>query len=273
MDKLFELFLSGKLRIAGLTPIRVGAPASNYHTNDGAMKGGSMKTLSSFLLCATLTLCPAVAQSVLKTVNLGSAAPFAVLGGSAVTNTGNTLITGNLGLWPGTSLTGFSADGGCCGVVIGTIDDNDTLLESTAAQHAQASLTIAYNDAKGRTGAFTPANGDSSGKTFTPGLYRADTILLVSTGKLYLKGKGVYIFQIGTGLTVGVSAQIVLENGARAADIFWQVGTQATLNSGVAFEGTIMAGSAITMGAGTTVTGRALAKTKVTFISDSVTLP
>jgi len=232
-----------------------------------------MNKLSSFLLCAAFTLCPAVAQN-LKSVFLGSATTFAVLGGTGVTNTGNSVITGDLGVWPapGTSVTGFAGENaGGPGVVIGTIQDNDTSAETTAAQHAQASLTIAINDAKGRTGAFTPVDTDLSGLTLTPGLYRAKTRLLISGGKLYLKGKGVYIFQIGTGLTAGAGTQVVLENGAQAADVFWQVGSKATLGTGVVFQGNILAGTA--MKAGTTLAGRALAKAEVTFISNTVTLP
>jgi hypothetical protein len=277
MNELFELFPGAKLGIARVKPIRAGVPTNHTAGVSGivAMKGGSMKKLSSFLLCATFTLCPAVAQD-LKPVYLGSAATFAVLGGSEVTNTGNTVIIGDLGLWPaaGTFVTGFSGENaGGPGVVIGTIQDNDTGPETAAAHHAQASLTIAINDADGRTGPFTPANTDQAGLTLTPGLYRADTTLLISGGTLYLSGKGVYIFQIGRGLTVGVGAHVVLENGAQAADVFWQVSTAATLNSGVIFQGNILAGSAITMGAGTTLVGRALAKTKVTFIDDTVALP
>ena len=166
------------------------------------------------------------------------------------------------GVWPGTSISGFLP-----GVVIGTMQNRN------AAQHAQASVTIAINDAAGRTGAFTPVNTDLAGLTLTPGLYRADTILLISGGKLYLKGNGVYIFQIGTGMTVGGGTQIVLEDGAQAANIFWQVGTKATLGSSVIFEGNILAGTAVTMKAGTTVAGRALAKAEVTLISNAVTLP
>ena len=261
MKHLFELFLGTKLDIARVSPIRAGVPDQTNHTNEAARKVGSMKKLNSFLLCATLTLCPAVAQS-LKPVYLGSAATFAVLAGTGITNTGNSVITGDLGVWPGTSITGFPP-----GLVIGTIQNSDV------TQHAQGSLTIAINDAAGRTGAFTPANTDMSGLTLTPGLYRADKILLISGGKLYLKGKGVYIFQIGTGLTVGDHTKIVLENGALAANVFWQVGSKATLGTGVVFEGNILAGTAITMKAGTTVAGRALAKAEVTFISNTVTLP
>jgi Ice-binding-like len=240
MNKLIQL-----LDIARVRPIRP----------------GSMKKLSSFLLCAAFTLCPAVAQN--QPVYLGSATTFAVMGGTGVNNTGNSVITGDLGVWPGTSITGFLP-----GIVVqGNIQGIDI------TQHAQASLTIAINDAAGRTGAFTPANTDMSGLTLTPGLYRANTILLITGGKLYLKGNGVYIFQIGTGLTAGDGTQIVLEDGAQAANVFWQVGTKATLGTGVVFEGNILAGTAITMKAGTTLVGRALAKAEVTFISNTVTLP
>ncbi len=242
---------------------------------DQAVKRGWMNKLSALLLCAAFTLCPAAAEN-LPRVHLGSAAAFAVLGGTEVTNTGNTVITGDLGVWPapGTSVTGFFAENaGGPGVVIGTIEDNDSFLETADAQHAQASLTIAINDAAGRTGAFTPVNTDLSGLTLTPGLYRADTRLLISGGKLYLKGDGVYIFQIGTGMTVGPGTEVVLENGALARKIVWQVGTKATLGTGVIFQGNILAGTAITMKAGATLVGRALAKAEVTFITNTVTRP
>jgi hypothetical protein len=277
MNELFELFPGAKLAIARVRPSGAGVPTNHTAGVTGivAMKGGAMKKLGSFLVCATFTLCPAFAQN-LKPVDLGWAARFAVLGGSEVTNTGNTVIIGDLGLWPaaGTFVTGFAGENaGGPGIVIGRIDDNDTGPETFAAHHAQASLTIAIDDAAGRTGPFTPTNTDQAGLTHTPGLYRADTTFLLSGGTLYLSGRGVYIFQIGRGLVVGVGAHVVLEKGAQAHDVFWQVSTAATLDSSVIFQGNILAGSAITMGWNTTLAGRALAKTKVTFIDDIVALP
>ncbi len=250
-NKVFELFPGAKLGIARVRPI------------------GSLKKLSSFLLCAAFTLCPAVAAQ--APVFLGSAAPFGVLAGTSVTNSGFSVINGDLGISPGTSVTGFPP-----GKVIGTIyTPNLPTTGNTVAQHAQASLTIAYNDAAGRGGAFTNVNAaDLAGLTLTPGLYKSHTTISIAAGgKLYLKGKGVYIFQIGTGLTVNQGASIVLEGGAQAVDIFWQVGSLASLGTGASFAGTIMAGTAVTMGTNATLNGRALAKAEVTLLTNTLTVP
>ena len=137
-------------------------------------------------------------------VNLGSAANFAVLGASTVTNTGPTIINGDLGVWPGTAVTGFNPPG----EVNGTIHAGDT-----AAQQAQASLTIAYNDAAGRTVGVVGVAGDLGGRTLAPGLYKSTSTLAI-TGDLTLDANGnpnaVFIFQIGSGLTVATGGRVVL---------------------------------------------------------------
>jgi hypothetical protein len=108
--------------------------------------------------------------------------------------------------------------------------------------------------------------------TFTPGLFKSGTTLAL-TGDVTLHGAGVYIFQIGSGLTVNTHARVILSGGATAANVFWQVGTLASLGTYVTFEGNILAGTAVTFGTSTSLVGRALAKTAVTLEGNAVTRP
>ncbi len=191
----------------------------------------------------------------LSPVPLGSAASFAVLAAASVTNTSTpTSITGDLGIWPGTSLTNFPP-----GTVTGTEHVDDV-----TAQAAMADLTVAYNNAKGRVGAFTPAVGNVGGLTFTPGLYRSGTSTAISGGgNLTLDAGGdpnaVFIFQIASTLTTSSGFGVTLTGGAKPSQIFWEVGSSATIGTGSAFFGTILANTSITMVSGATLNGRALA--------------
>ena len=143
-----------------------------------------------------------------------------------------------------------------------------------AAQHAQSSLTIAYNDAAGRTSVnITGLAGDQTGLTHTPGLYKSTSTLSLS-GTMYLHGKGVYIFQIASGLVVGTGAAVVLTGGASSADVFWQVGSSATLGTNANFKGTILALTSISLATGATLDGRALARNgAVTLDTTNATVP
>ncbi|HWZ45882.1 MAG TPA: ice-binding family protein [Candidatus Saccharimonadales bacterium] len=235
----------------------------------------TVKRVGAFVIGAAITLCPALATAqseadapqlnagtaqTQKAVSLGSASTFAVLAGTTVTNTGHTIINGDLGVWPGTAITGFGP-----GVVNGTKHAGDT-----AAQHAQGSLTIAYNDAAGRVNP-TGLSGDLGGRTLTPCLYKSTSTLSI-TGDLTLHGKGVYIFQIASGLTVNSSSRVVLTGGARAADIFWQVGSSATLGTTAVFKGTILALTSISLATGATMDGSAFARNgAVTLEANTVT--
>ena len=215
-----------------------------------------------------------------KAVNLGSAASFAVLAGTSVTGDPRpgSVINGDLGIYPGTSVTGFFTDDGGTGPsrVHGQIQDNDTPAEKLAAKNAQASLTIAMGDAAARpAGPDLTVLDNTPATALAPGVYTSSsgTMTIGTGGILYLRGKGVYIFQIATGLTVNDGASVVLLGGARAADIFWNVGSLASFGSTAAWSGTIMAGTAVTMGSLTTLNGRALAKAEVTLISNTITVP
>ncbi len=195
-------------------------------------------------------------------VDLGSAANFAVLAGSTVTNTGPTIINADLGVWPGTAVTGFNPP-----AVNGTIHAGDT-----AAQHAKASLAIAYNDAAGRTVGVVGVAGDLGGRTLAPGLYKSTSTLAI-TGDLTLDANGdanaVFIFQMGSGLTVATGGRVVLSGGAKAANVFWQVGSSATLGTYSAMKGTIMAYASITIATGATLDGRALAQNAAVTLDSS----
>jgi hypothetical protein len=189
----------------------------------------------------------------LTPVDLRSAAGFAVLAGSTVTSGGPTLVAGDLGVSPGTAITGFPP-----GTLVGAEHPGDP-----AAAQGIADLTTAYNDAKGRTLCAVTLAGNLGGLTLTPGLYTSTSSLAISAGDLTLDAQGdgdaVFIFQTASTLTTTVGRQVVLINGTKAANVFWQVGTSATFGTSSAFDGTIMADQTITLNSGATLNGRALA--------------
>ncbi|HET6746129.1 MAG TPA: ice-binding family protein [Candidatus Limnocylindria bacterium] len=198
-------------------------------------------------------------------VGLGTAAPFAVLAGTpAVTNTGPTTITGDLGISPAAAVVGFPP-----GTVSGTIHAADAV-----ALQAKADLVTAYDDAAGRP--VTDTHGTLGGLTLVGGVYNAGGVTLDLTGTLTLDGENdpdsVWIFQATSDLITASSSSVDLINGAQACNVFWQVTSSATLGSGSTFVGTIMALTSITMENGVTLDGRALARNgEVTLIDDTIT--
>jgi hypothetical protein len=201
-------------------------------------------------------------------VNLRSAAAFAVLAGATVTSTGLSVVTGDLGVSPGTAITGFPP-----ATMVGAQHAGDPV-----AAQAIADLATAYGDAKGRTLCPITVAGDLSGQTLAPGLYKSTSSLEISSGNLVLDGKGdstaVFIFQMASTLTTTAGRRVMLTNGANAANVTWQVGTSATLGTTSAFAGTILADQAITVKTGATLNGRALAHiAAVTLDSNVITKP
>jgi hypothetical protein len=187
-------------------------------------------------------------------VDLLSTSDFAVLGGSTLTNTGPTNITGDVGLSPGSAVVGFPP-----GTITGTLHVNDP----TAAQ-AKLDLTTAYNDAAGRTLNPTTLSGNIGGTTLAPGLYKSTSSLEISSGDLTLDGGGnanaVWIFQIASTFTTTTGRAVVLSGNANAKNIFWQVGTSATLGVNSIFKGTILCDESITMNTGASLDGRVLTR-------------
>ena len=206
---------AGKLTLTGLPP---GSPdvldIQTVALTDGTGTNVVLTTGGLGIPCST------AAQA---SLNLGAAANFAVLAGSTVANTGLTTVNGDLGLSPGSAVTGFPP-----GVLNGTQHVADT----TAAQ-AKLDLTTAYNDAAGRTVAPISVAGNLGGMTLAPGLYKSTSSLEISSGNLTLDAQGdangVFIFQIASTLITTAGRQVILSGGAKAANVFWQVGTSATL--------------------------------------------
>lgn len=201
-------------------------------------------------------------------VVLGAAADYAVLAGSTVTSINATTINGDLGVAPGSAVTGFPP-----GTVNGTIHAG-----ASAAGLAKAALTVAYNDAKGRTLAPVSVAGNIGGQTLAPGLYKSTGSLEVSSGDLTLDAQGdanaVFIFQIASTLTTTSGRQVILSGNAQAANIIWQVGTSATLGTTTVFKGNILADQSITLNTGATLDGRALARIgAVTMDANAITIP
>jgi hypothetical protein len=222
---------------------------------------------------------------------LGAACGYGVLAGATVTNTGPThIVNGDLGLSPGSSVTGFADPPANTyvgtgthtagpGLVSGIIHITDTPPSPNDAATAQTNLTTAYNDLAGRSmPAPTTVAGDLNGLTLAPGIYKSTSTLAIS-GTVTLDGQGnanaVWIFQIATGLTTLSGSNVKLAGGASAHNIFWQVGSSATLGTTSTFNGSILSLASITLATGATLNGRALARTAgaVTLDSNMVTVP
>jgi hypothetical protein len=200
-------------------------------------------------------------------VGLGTAGSFAVLAGTTVTNTGPSVISGDLGVSPGTAVTGFPP-----GIVNGTIHNADGV-----ADGAQSDLTTAYNDAAGRSPTANVPAFIGAGQTLAPGVYKASSSLDVG-GSLTLDAGGdpnaVFIFQASSTLITDSASSIILTNGAQACNVFWQVGSSATLGTNSDFTGSILALTSITVTTGDTIAGRALARNgAVTLDDDTITAP
>lgn len=202
------------------------------------------------------------------TVNLGVyASTLAVLAGSEITNSGFTVITGEVGLSPGSSIGGFP-DG-----ISGTRHINDV-----TANTAQSDLTAAYNDAAGRTSRdMVLLSGNLGGLTLTPGLYKSSGGLEISSGDLTFDARGnanaVFIIQIASTFLTTSGRKIFLKGNASASRIFWQVGSSATFGTTSVLHGTFMAHQSIVFNTGATLNGRALARqSEVTMLSNTIVL-
>ena len=225
------------------------------------------------VVSVSLTTLPASrpAQAAESAVGLGNAGSFAVLADATVTNTGPTVVSGDLGVNAGSAVIGFSAAVGDGQVINGTIHQADTL-----SGLAKTALDTAYNDAAGRTPTPTQTGLTAlDGKNLVPGVYAGGELSL-NGGTLTLNGTAndVFIFQAASTLKATSGSKVALIGGASACNVFWQIKESATIGTTASFVGTVMALTNITVADAATVSGRLLARTAgVSMINDLITRP
>ena len=261
-------------RVAAFTPSGNLAPDTTYTaTIIGGANG--VKDLAGNAMENDLVWTFATGTQVAQApINLGSAAAFAVMATASIQSTGATQINGDVGLNPGASQGIPPAQ------VNGTIHVTDQTIIT-----AQADLGAAYDDALSRTVTSVSLPGNMGGLTFAPGLYTNSTSVLISGAgpgnNVTLDAQGdpnaIFIFQMGSTLTTGPGAQVILAGGAKAGNVFWQVGTSATLDTTTIFKGNILAAVSITVNTGSVVEGRLLGGSSsdgsVTVNASTVTVP
>ena len=200
---------------------------------------------------------------------LGSAANFLVLGGSTVTNTGATVVAGELGTAPGTTITGFPP-----GIVT---EGGTTHMGDALALQAQNDAALAYNSSAGQACNTHLADQELGGKTLTPDVYCFSSLAKL-TGQLVLDAQGdttaIWIIQIPGGLSTEDNSSVVVTNGGGVCNVFWIVGESATIGANSSFAGNVLALTSITMATGASLSGRALARNgAVTLDSNTITKP
>ncbi|MEU5632658.1 ice-binding family protein, partial [Streptomyces rishiriensis] len=218
-----------------------------------SLSGVLASVLAATIAAVLVALTPTQALAIATQVPLGTAASFSVLAGQGVTNTGPSLISHDLGTHPNPSITGFPP-----GQVLGAVHAADAV-----ALQAKSDLVTAYNNAAGQATDFALAAGIGNGQTLLPGVHTAVSGVGL-TGDLILDAGGnpnaVWVFQIPEALTTATSSRVLLTNGASACNVFWQIGSSATLGTTSTFVGTIMALTSISVTTGTNIEGRALAR-------------
>ena len=234
-----------------------------FNKNSIAVRAVAFTLGIASLFIATITSNSVVAAA--TSANLGTADSFAVLAGSAITNNGSSVINGNLGISPGSAVTGFPP---------GSINGTQQVANSIAVQ-AQTDLTAAYNNAAGQTPVSTIPT-ELGGTIKTAGVYDSAAGTFQITGTLTLDAAGdpnaVFVFKTNSTLITSGTSKVVLLNSAQACNVFWQVGSSATLGTNSIFKGNILALTSATLTTGTNVEGRVLARNgAVTLDTNTIT--
>jgi len=250
----------------------------------GVRYGGvSIAALAAVVSAGLLVVSAGSAQAAATVVPLGTAGQFAVLAGSGITNTGASTIVGDTGSSPTSSETGFAACPGAANCVTLTGTNHTAPNPNDAVtQQAKTALTTAYNNAAGQ-GPTTQVPTELAGQKLVGGVYNSASGTFGMSGTLVLDGannpNSVFIFQTASTLITGSTGNVNLVRGASSCNIFWKVGSAATLGAGSTFRGTILAHDNISLGNAVTVDGRLLGGEQasgtgaVTLIHDTITTP
>ena len=237
--------------------------------NNGRNSSGRLKRLLAVVIpvAALFAVASAMASPAAQVApGLGSAASFSVLGGQAVANAGPTTIVGDLGVSPGTAITGFPP---------GAVSGGATHAAGAVALQAQADVTTAYDALAAQACTADITGQDLGGQTLTQGVY-CSTAATQLTGTLTLDAQGsadaVFIFKTVSTLTTASSSAVSVINGGTACNVFWQVGSSAVIGTTTQFVGNILALTSIALQNGANVSGRALARNgEVTMDTNNVT--
>jgi type VI secretion system secreted protein VgrG len=242
--------------------------------NAGRLSASLAARAALVLAVGVLVSKPLIANAAQPPVGLGTADSFAVLAGQGITNTGSTTITGDVGTYPNTSEAGFTACPGAadCVTLTGTNHAGDNVTKG-----AKSDLITAYNDAAGRTPVTTIAT-ELGGQILNPGVYDSSSGTFGITGTLTLDAlgdpDGVFIFQMASTLITASSSVVSLLGNASACNVYWQVGSSATLGTDSTFTGNIFALTSIQVQTAVTVEGRVFARNaSVTLDTDTITRP
>ncbi len=234
-----------------------------------ARRFGAASIATALAAATVLVLGGTAGAAIVPTVPLGTTRPYVVLAGSTVTDAGTSVLNGSLGLWPGTSVTGSMQ----------VVPPGTTDIANGVAHQAQLDLTAAYVNAAGRALTAPETGADLGNLHLGAGVYAGPSHgALQLTGPLVLDGAGdansVFIFQTNSSLTTASGSTVTLVNGAQECNVFWQVGSSATLGTGSVFRGNLMALSSITVNSNVVVHGRAMARNgAVTLDSDVFVRP
>src|SRR6476469_3006340 len=236
--------------------------------------------LGAIALLASLMVAGSASAATPTPILLGNAGLFAVLAGSGTTNTGVTTIVGDVGSSPNPAQFGFTACPAADCVALTGANHTDPNPNDAVTQSAKSDLITAYNNAAGQTPTQIPT--ELAGNTYTAGIYNSAAGTFGMTGTLVLDGENnadaTFIFQTASTLITGGTGNVTFIRGAQACNVFWKVGSAATLGAGSNFSGTILAHDNISLGNDVTVSGRLLAAEQgnagaVTLIHDTITTP